>query len=109
MRLPFSLLIPALCWSARLTSAVQVYNFDPESLPRGDAERSSRTLTPTEARLVLAQRAGVEDYHLDALLTPGGIDAINDFGWRELLFSEHGAPTKRCIILMEVEDEVRCE
>lgn len=73
-------------------------------------------LSPTEARLVLAQRAGVEDYHLDALLSPGGIDAINEFGWRESLFGQDGSSgekTRRCFFLVESQvegwEDVTCE
>lgn len=103
MRLPHSLLISALCCTAQLASAVQVYTFDPESqsLPRGDADSRSRTLTPSDARLVLAQRAGVEDYHLDALLSPGGIDAINEFGLREEVFGEDNARRKSYVVLVD--------
>lgn len=105
MRLTASLLTSALCLAARLGSAFEVYTFDDPELPRDHPESTSRTLSPAEARLVLAQRAGVEDYHLDALLSPGGIDAINDFGSRASLFSQDGRQTRRCIILVESQVE----
>lgn len=107
MRLTSSILIPALCWTARLAAAAQVYTFDPESLP-GELERS-RTLSPIEARLVLAQRTGVEDYHIGDLLSPGGIEAINRFGAKQQLFTGDLHVKRRIQILVEVEEDVPCE
>ena len=107
MRLTSSTLLSALCWTARLASAVQIFTFDPE-LPPSDGERS-RTLSPIEARLVLAQRIGVEDYHIDDLLSPGGLKAINDFGVREPLFRDADSySTIRYIFLAEADADDQC-
>ncbi|KAK4890573.1 hypothetical protein LTR27_010735 [Elasticomyces elasticus] len=45
-----------------------------------------RSLSPSEARLVLAQRAGVLDYHTADLNSRGSVEAINEFGRRTELF-----------------------
>ena len=43
-------------------------------------------MTPVQARLVLAQRAGVEDYHSADLLGDGVVECINHYGAEETLF-----------------------
>ena len=97
MKLSLSILIPALCWSARLASAAaaHIYTFDTESEPRLDG----RTLDPAAARLLLAQRAGVEDYHSADLMSSGAIQAVNDFGVRDGLFSN--GKRRRAFVLAE--------
>ncbi|KAK0926992.1 hypothetical protein LTR91_005194 [Friedmanniomyces endolithicus] len=84
MKLATSLILPALSWTARLASATteaRVYICD------GRAEEATdRTLSPTEARLVIAQRAGVEDYHSAELKDGKALDAINVFGRTTSLF-----------------------
>ncbi|KAK5674783.1 hypothetical protein LTS10_012519 [Elasticomyces elasticus] len=49
-----------------------------------------RALSPSEARLVLAQRAGVLDYHTADLNSRGSVEAINEFGRRTELFGGKG-------------------
>lgn len=86
MLLP-STLLAALC--IRLASAAtgHVYIYDgPNSEPT--ASTPSRSLSPVQARLVLAQRAGVEDFHSLDLQAGGVVEAINDFGRRTSLFEE---------------------
>lgn len=59
---------------------------------------------------MLAQRAGVEDYHLDDLLHPGAIEAINEFAWRDALFMDSGRRrTERYIVLAEEEGDFLSE
>ena len=86
MKLATSLILPALSWTARLASATteaRVYICD------GRAEEATdRTLSPTEARLVIAQRAGVEDYHSAELKDGKALDAINVFGRTTSLFED---------------------
>ena len=86
-------LLPAvLCWStlhlaSAATPEAHVYIYDPQSQePRPDLE--SRSLSPAAARVVLAQRAGVEDYHSADLHNADVIRAINDFGVRTSLFTQ---------------------
>ncbi|KAK5713564.1 hypothetical protein LTR15_011264 [Elasticomyces elasticus] len=68
-------------WTAS-ASAGRVFICDglpPDSAPE-------RTLSPSEARLVLAQRAGVLDYHTADLNSRGSVEGINEFGRRTELF-----------------------
>ncbi|TKA40092.1 hypothetical protein B0A54_08880 [Friedmanniomyces endolithicus] len=86
MKLATSLILPALSWTAGLASATteaRVYICD------GRAEEATdRTLSPTEARLVITQRAGVEDYHSAELKDGKALDAINVFGRTTSLFED---------------------
>ncbi|TKA83889.1 hypothetical protein B0A55_00102 [Friedmanniomyces simplex] len=89
MKLASSLILPALSWSVRLASASsegRVYICDGQ--PAAATAPRSRTLSPTEARLVIAQRAGVEDYHNADLKDGGALEAINEFGRRTSLFGD---------------------
>lgn len=102
MKLANSLLLPAICWSARLAAAAtaHVYTHDPQSQPR--SESPSTTLDPVAARLVLAQRIGVEDYHSSDLTRKEVIDAINDYGVRTPLFAQQQqSRPKKAFIMVE--------
>lgn len=105
MKLTHSIILPALCWTARLASAASahIYFHDPQSQPR--TEPQSRSLEPVAARLVLAQRAGVEGYHSSDLLRAEVIDAINDYGVRTPLFAAADSSVKKAFILLEGESE----
>ena len=102
MKLSLPTILPALCWSASLASAASAsfYTYDPHS--RSHAQ--SRTLSPVAARLVLAQRAGVEEYHSADLDREEVIDAINDFGVRTSLFEEETHKRSTFIYLDGVKD-----
>lgn len=104
MRLSQNLILPALCWSARLAAATtaHIYIHDPESQPRHDTP--SRSLNPVPARLVLAQRAGVEDYHSADISREEVIDAVNTYGVRTPLFAAQSRP-RRAFILVEGESD----
>ena len=80
------------------TSASQVYTYDPQWQPA-----TSGALSPLEARLVLAQRAGVEDYHEADLLKDGVLEAMNVYGERRPLFDSAEAKAKRAFVLLEAE------
>ena len=102
MKLTTATIIPALCYTAQLVAAspAHVYIHDPQSQPSGE----SRTLEPVAARLVLAQRAGVEDYHDADLSRKEVIEAINDYGLRTHLF-EADSSIKRATFLLEGESD----
>ena len=97
--------IAALCWTARLASAAtgHVYITDsarPQSQPRGEL----RSLQPVPARLVLAQRAGVEDYHSADLGDESVREAINEYGVRTTMFEDNSLQNgrrQRAMILVE--------
>lgn len=103
MKVSTSALISGLCWTAQLVSAqvANIYTYDPQSPPRPHP----RNLSPAAARLVLAQRAGVEDFHRADLDQEDVIAAINDYGLRTPLFaSELGL--KKAVILLEEDGEL---
>ncbi|KAK4565356.1 hypothetical protein LTR86_003973 [Recurvomyces mirabilis] len=97
MKLSTSALLPALCWTVRLASAGQVYVYDAPM----DEMRPAQALSPEAARLVLAQRAGVEDYHSVDLNGRGVVKAINDFGRRTSLLEQPTERRQQAFILLE--------
>ncbi|PPJ58488.1 hypothetical protein CBER1_05589 [Cercospora berteroae] len=95
------LLLPVLACAARIAEAAtaHVYTYDPHaSAARG---QSGRDLSPVAARLVLAQRAGVEDYHQSDLLRQEAIEAINDYGKQTPLFAKEEDRRNNAFILLE--------
>lgn len=100
MKLNSTLLLPALSFAAQLTAASvgHVYTHDPNGDRRAIAGSSS--LSPETARLVLAQRAGVEAYHDLTSRDAEAIAAINDFGRRQPLFAARDE-AQRALILVE--------
>lgn len=103
MKVNASALLSGLCWTAQLVSAdsANFYTFDPQSPPRPQ----SRSLSPVAARLVLAQRAGVEDYHRSDLDQEDVIAAINDYGVRTPLFGDEKT-LGQAVILLEEDGEI---
>nr|OQO15454.1 hypothetical protein B0A51_16794 [Rachicladosporium sp. CCFEE 5018] len=63
---------------AAATAPGYVYVFDPSREASQQVER--QTLSPAVSRLVMAQRAGVEEFHIDRALNKEEIDAINTYG-----------------------------
>lgn len=66
----------------------------------------SRALSPETARLVIAQRAGVEDYHVEKTLSEEEIKAINDYGLQSHMLSADKDAAKRVFILAFVDEAV---
>lgn len=99
-----TLLLPVLSFAAQLTEAsvARVYTSDPNT-----ARQITRELSPETARLVLAQRAGVEAYHDLTSHNVDAIAAINDFGRRQQLFAA-GDDAQRALILLEGAEEFEC-
>lgn len=100
MQLTLSAVVAALCWSYRLAAASNshVYIVDePAALREGQAKNGE--LSPEVARLVLAQRSGVEDYHGADLEDDKVLRALNDHGAREGLFG--GRKGENVLILVE--------
>ncbi|CAK4033413.1 endoplasmic reticulum membrane [Lecanosticta acicola] len=104
MKLSDTVVISALCWTAPLAAAAtaHVYVHDPQSQPASGT--TPRSLEPVSARLVLAQRAGVEDYHSADLSRQEVIEAINEYGVRTPLFAAADKSSKKAFILLEGED-----
>jgi hypothetical protein len=108
MRLISSFLLPALCW--RLASAgdwtghIYIHNPDQSQEPR-----PSGTLSPIAARLVLAQRLGVEEFHSADMQDRDVVGAINDYGMRTPIFSDQReAKMRRALLYIEGEDNKQC-
>ncbi|KAK5124231.1 hypothetical protein LTR85_001934 [Meristemomyces frigidus] len=106
MKLTSTAALSALCWTARLASAAtgHVYIIDPSHTEPRRPDGEAQSLQPIPARLVLAQRAGVEDYHSADLGNADVIDAINDFGVRTPLFGPQGKRRKAMILVEGVQD-----
>ncbi|KXS98980.1 hypothetical protein AC578_4994 [Pseudocercospora eumusae] len=103
MKLTTTGIISALCWSARIASAsastAHILTYDPQ--PQYSQPSSTTTLSPVPARLLLAQRAGVEDYHRADIARDEVIDAINHYGVRHRMFTERRDGPRRALILVE--------
>lgn len=102
MKLTTHLFVPVLACATRLAEAAKahVYTYDPASTTTTPGH-SGKDLSPVTARLVLAQRAGVEDYHHTDLLRQEVIEAINDFGKRTPLFATRNAGRNNAFMLLE--------
>ncbi|USW54279.1 hypothetical protein Slin15195_G075980 [Septoria linicola] len=103
MKLTTQYILPALACATRIAEAAKahVYTYDPRSSTTAARQHSGNDLSPVTARLVLAQRAGVEDYHQSDLLRQEVIAAINDFGRRTPLFAGEDAGKNNAFILLE--------
>ena len=109
MKLTSPFLLPALCWQLATATASaphgDVYIFDPSS----QQPRPDRTLSPVAARLVLAQRGGLEDFHSANLYDKDVIEAINDYGRPSPLFSHqpasHGTVESALILVNGLSEE----
>ncbi|KAF2218020.1 hypothetical protein CERZMDRAFT_119593 [Cercospora zeae-maydis SCOH1-5] len=106
MKTTTSILLPVLACAARVAEAAtaHVYTYDPHaSAARG---QSGKDLSPVAARLVLAQRAGVEDYHQLDLMRQEAIEAINDYGKQTPLFAKEDGRNNAFILLEGVTDSI---
>lgn len=103
MRLAPSLLVPALCW-ASTAAASHVYIREAQG-QRREVQDEKRTLSPVAARMVLAQRAGVEEYHSADVHHADALQAINDFGLRRKLFGDDSEERRQAFILLETDDD----
>ncbi|KXT15678.1 hypothetical protein AC579_6138 [Pseudocercospora musae] len=103
MKLTTTGIISALCWSARIASAstAHILTYNAQSQPQPRHAPHSRTLSPVPARLLLAQRAGVEDYHRADIARDEVIDAINEYGVRDRMFTEQRDGSRRALIVVE--------
>lgn len=105
MRLTY---LPVLACAARLATAAKgaVYTYNLQSDNPSTPE--PRVLTPEIARLVVAQRLGLEDFHAPEELDEERIRAINDYGKPTHLFGKD-RDVKNAFILVEnvAEDDGR--
>ncbi|KAM3419720.1 putative endoplasmic reticulum membrane protein [Cercospora zeina] len=106
MKTTTSLLLHVLACAARIAEAAtaHVYTYDPQaSAARG---QSGKDLSPVAARLVLAQRVGVEDYHQLDLMRQEAVEAINDYGKQTPLFAKEDGRNNAFILLEGVTESI---
>ena len=108
MKLTISGVVAALCWSYRLAAAnTHVYMLDrPATAPEGMELKSE--LSPEMARMVLAQRAGAEEYHDVDLESEDALKTINGYAYSTYggMFGQGQKTTQ--FILLEGQDDT-CE
>jgi hypothetical protein len=108
MRLISSFLLPVLCWRLATAddSTGHIYVLNPD---QSQERRPSGTLSPIAARLVLAQRLGVEEFHSADLQDKDVVGAINDYGIRAPIFSDQREDKmRRALLYIEGEDNKQC-
>jgi len=103
MKLTSSVVVAVVCCTAQQVAAstAHVYTYEPHRQPS-----TPSILSPVEARLVLAQRAGVEDYHEADLLKHDVLDAVNTYGARTPLFTSVETEAKKAFVLFEGTQDV---
>ncbi|KAI6809426.1 hypothetical protein KC327_g11614 [Hortaea werneckii] len=85
--------------------AGHVYIIDQSTQPHTRDAADRNTLSPVSARLVLAQRAGVEDYHAVDLESEGVLDAINEYGVKTPMFADSKDERTRKLNMMVLVEE----
>lgn len=96
MRLSAALGLSALCLIRAADAQASVLLHD----PRDPQPRIVENLAPIPARLVLAHRLGVEDFHAADLREDGVVDAINVYGRRTPLFAKSSEMRKAFLLLI---------
>ena len=102
--------IPALTCAIQLASAAigSIYTYDPQAPSRQNDASNQQKLSPSTARLVLAQRAGVEEYHSSDALDKDAIAAINAYGTSTPLFGQKES-LKKAFVLLEGAESAESE
>lgn len=105
MKLITAALVSAVSCYTELAAAAtgHVLTLNPS---RDQPSSSDRALSPETARLVIAQRAGVEDYHVEKALSEEEINAVNDYGVQTPMLSAQKEDEKRTFILAFVDETV---
>jgi len=91
--------LAALVQAASAATAARVFTYDPHSPARPDT--SLRSLNPVAARVVLAQRVHVEEFHSSDLDRQDVIDAINEYGVKTPLFGKESGRTRKALLMVE--------
>lgn len=105
MKLITATLLSALSCYTELAAAAtgRVITLDPSLSSHEHSSTQQDTLSPETARLVIAQRAGLEDYHVGKALDEEEINAINAHGLQTSRLSKDN--TERVFILAFVDEE----
>ena len=87
MKLTTSWLLPAIAATASAATDASVYLLQRDHIPAANPP----TLSPSQARLVLAQRLGISKYHSLDDASASRLSHINDFGGHhQALFGDEG-------------------
>ena len=105
MKLITGTLLSALSCYTDLAAAAtgRVITLDPSLSSHEHSTTQQDTLSPEIARLVIAQRAGLEDYHVGKALNDEEINAINAHGLQTSRLSKDN--NERVLILAFVDEE----
>ncbi|KAI6827712.1 hypothetical protein KC340_g5427 [Hortaea werneckii] len=95
----------SLISTAAADRAGHVYIIDQSTQPHSRDAADLNTLSPVSARLVLAQRAGVEDYHAADLESEDVLDAINEYGVKTPMFADGKDERRRKLNMMVLVEE----
>jgi hypothetical protein len=94
------------CYTELAAAATgHVLTLDPSLSSQHQPSDERRTLSRETAKLVIAQRAGVEDYYLLSTLNNEEIEAINDYGLQTHMLGA-SKEDARTFILAFVEESV---
>lgn len=99
-----ALCLAAICdAAAAAVGTAQVFSYDPHS-GRSSQSRPG-VLDAVPARVALAQRLGVEEYHNADLDRQDVVDAINAYGSPAPLFSEQTSRAKKALLMLQSSEE----
>jgi len=99
-----ALCVAAICdTAAAAVATARVFTYDPRSGHSSHGQPGVLDAVP--ARVVLAQRLGVEEYHSADLDRQDVIDAINTYGSSTPLFAEETGQAKKALLLLQSSEE----
>lgn len=106
MKLITATLLSALSCYTELAAAAtgHVLTLDPSLSSHKQSSTKQHTLDPEIARLVIAQRGGLEDYHVEKALSEEEINALNAYGLQTPMVSADKDDSKRVFILAFVDE-----
>ena len=106
MKLITATLLSALSCYTELAAAAtgHVLTLDPSLSSHKQSSTKQHTLDPETARLVIAQRGGLEDYHVEKALSEEEINALNAYGLQTPMVSADKDDSKRVFILAFVDE-----
>jgi len=105
-----ALLSAVSCYTELAAAATgHVLTLDPSLSSQYHPDNERRTLSRETARVVIAQRAGVENYHVGKSLSDDEIEAINDYGLQTHMLSASKEDARTFILAFVDEDEAEGE
>jgi hypothetical protein len=105
-----ALLSAVSCYTELAAAATgHILTLDPSLSSQHHPSNERRTLSRETARIVIAQRTGVENYHTGKGLSDDEIEAINDYGLSTHMLSASKEDARTFILAFAGEDEVEGE